>query len=144
MAGGKSLFLSLKLLDHVAGLTTYTPPASLFVALSTAVWSTTATGAAMSEVAAGTGYARVTTTNNTTNWPAATGAAVPGTKANGTVITFPTCTGAWGTIQSWYVLDSATLGAGNILFGAPLSVTKTPVSTDVCSFAIGALVWTEQ
>lgn len=140
MAGGKSLFLEKALLDHVAGKTVYTAPTTLFVALSTAVFSTTATGSAMSEVSGGA-YARVSVTNNTTNFPAATGAVVPASKANGTVITFPTCTGAWGTIQSWYVCDALTLG--NILFGAPLAANKTPLTGDVCSFAVGALVWTE-
>lgn len=142
MASGKSLSLEKSLLDSVLGGTAYTPPGTVYVALSTALYSTTATGASMSEVSTtSTAYARVAVTNNTTNWPAASGSVVPASKSNGTAITFPTATGAWGTVRAFYIVDAST--SGNVLMGADLGTAKTPVSGDVCSFAIGALVWTE-
>lgn len=53
------------------------------------------------------GYARVTLTNNGTNWPAASS----GAKTSATV-TFPTSTDAWSDTATWFVLydhaDSVT------------------------------------
>jgi hypothetical protein len=65
-------------------------PATWYVAAFTASPSDSAAG---TEVAAG-GYARVSKTANTTNFPSASGGAL----SNGTAITFPTATGSQGTI----------------------------------------------
>jgi len=98
MAGSKSDFLELKLLDHVLGNTAYTAPTIVYVALYT-VAPTDAGGG--TEVTGGA-YARVAVTNNITNWPAAAG----GLKSNGTEIVFPTATASWGTVVAFAVLDA--------------------------------------
>jgi len=63
---------------------------------------------------------------------------------NGTAITFPTATGSWGTILSAYIVDSATYGAGNVLYGGDLATSKTVGTGDTVSFAAsGGLTVTE-
>jgi hypothetical protein len=123
MAGSKSNFLELEVLDHVLGNAAYSAPATVYMALFTAV---SADGGTFTEVA-GNAYARVAITNNATNWPAA----ASGLKANGTVITFPQATPAgWGTIRGWGLYDAATVGnllywgllvSGEVLFTADAS-----------------------
>lgn len=133
-----SLYGAKLMLDSLFGSGT---PATWWYALSTAVYSASATGTAMTEVAGG-GYARIAKTNNATNFPAATGAALPATKSNGTIVDWGTASGTWGLVQSFYIIDSAS-GAGNIVGGNNLSVNKSPISGDPVAAAIGALVWTQ-
>lgn len=143
IAGSKSDYLEAIILNLVLGATAYTAATNVAVALSTAAYTDAATGASMTEVTNANAYARVSQTNNSTNWPAATGTA-PTTKSNGVAVTFPTCTtSTWGTILSAYLVDSATYGAGNVLYGADLTVTKAVTVGDTASFAIGAITVTE-
>lgn len=138
MAGSKSNYLENRILDAVLGGGTFTGPATIYVALSTAAFSETATGASMSEVSTtSTGYARVAVTNNATNWPAASN----GSKSNATAVTFPAGTGAWGTVLSFYFVDAAS--GGNVLYGGDLASSRTVGAGDTASFAAGALTVTE-
>ena len=141
MAGSKSDYLEAVVLNLVLGGTAYTPPGTLYLALSTAAYSDAATGSAMTEVsAAGTGYARLAVTNNATNWPAASGTS-PTQKANGTAMTFPAATGSWGTVSSFYICDAAS--AGNVLYGGDLTTAKAIQTGDTATFAAGAITVTE-
>lgn len=140
MAGSKSDYLEKRILDHFLGATASTPAATVYIALSTAAYSDAATSASMAEVSGGS-YARVAVTNNATNWPAATGTS-PATKQNGTAFTFPTASGAWGTVTSFYIVDVIS-GAGNVYYGGDLTVAKPVTSGDTASFAINAITITE-
>lgn len=141
MAGNKSAYYERAILDMGLSAIAFTPPATLYLALSTSSFSTSATGSAMNEVSsAATGYARVAITANLTNFPAATGSN-PATKSNGTVFTFPTATASWGTILSAYLCDAAT--GGSILYGADLTASKTIQTGDTATYAVGALTITE-
>lgn len=143
MAGGKSNYLEAKILDLVLGATAFTAPATVYIALSTAAYSDAATGAAMNEVStSGTAYGRVAMTNNATNWPAASGT-TPTTKSNGTTVAFTQATASWGTVLSFYIVDNATVGQGNVLYGGDLAVSKAVGTGDTASFAVGTLVVTE-
>jgi len=133
MAGSKSDYLENELLDHVLGNSAYTAPATVYVALYTVAPSDAGGG---TEVTGGS-YARVAVTNNATNWPAASG----GAKSNGTAITFPTATADWGTVVAMAILDAAT--AGNFLYWADLTASKTVNNGDTASFAVGELDVTE-
>ena len=135
MAGGKSDFLELELLDHVLGNAAYSAPATVYVALYTVTPSDAGGG---TEVTGGA-YARATVTNNATNWPAA----AAGAKANGTAITFPAPSGAnWGTVVAFGILDASS--GGNLLYWGPISPTKVVNDGDAApSFAIGDLDITE-
>ncbi|SRR6266568_1847350 len=122
MAGSKSAYLEAKLLDFVLGDTSYTPPGTVHIALSTSPFDPTATGSAMDEVSGGS-YARIAVTNNTTNFPNATGSN-PAVKSPGLDIDFGTASADWGTVYSAYVVDAGS--AGNILYGSD-AVTPIPV-----------------
>ena len=133
MAGSKSDYLEKIILDLILGASAYSAPGTVYIALSTAAYSDAATGSAMTEVStSGTGYARLAVTNNSTNWPAASGTS-PATKTNGTAFTFATATGSWGTVASFYIVDASS--AGNVLYGGDLSVSKAIASGDTATFA---------
>ena len=136
MSGSKSDYLEAKLLDHVLGNTAYTAPSTVYIALFTADPTDSGGG---TEVSTGS-YARAVVTNNTTNWPNASGTS-PSSKSNGTSFTFPTASGAWGTVTSYAIFDAATVG--NMLYWGTLTISKTVASGDTASFANGTLTVTE-
>lgn len=127
-------FLENELLDQVWGGQAYAAPANLFVGLSTTAPADDGTN--ITEPPGGNGYARVSVPNDLTNWPAAVG----GTKQNGTVIQFPTASGAWGTVTHFSIYDAAS--GGNILGSGSLTTPKTIDSGDTASFAVGDLTVT--
>lgn len=136
MAGAKCLYWQNMALDLGLGGTSWSPPSSIYIALSTAAFSSTSTGSSLTEVTGGS-YARVAVTNNSTNWPNASA----GSKANGAVFTFPAATAGWGTILSFYIIDASS--AGNALYGADLTTSRTINNGDTASFAISAITLTE-
>lgn len=141
MAGNKSAYYERALLDFGLSAVAFTPPATLYLLLSTSSFSTSATGSVVNEVSfTGTAYARVAITANLTNFPAASGSN-PATKSNGTVFTFPTATASWGTILSAYLADAST--GGSILYGADLTASKVIQTGDTATYAVGALTITE-
>ena len=134
-----SNYLELKLLDHVFGgvTTPYTPPATLYVGLSSTTPAEDGTG--ITEPSGG-GYARVAVTNNATNWPAAT---VPGTKSNGTVITFAPASATWlagVNLTRGLVFDAVT--GGNLLGERALALAQPVLSGNQVTFPIGTFVIT--
>jgi len=134
----KSDYLEAALLNHVLGATTFTAPATVYVALYTAL--PTDAAASGTEVSGGS-YARVAVTNNATNWPAATGTS-PTTKSNGTAITFAAPTANWGTIVGFALKDAST--AGNTLYWGALTASKVVNNGDAApSFGVGSLQITE-
>ena len=128
MAGSFADFLELEVLDHVFSAATYTAPATMHVGLSTT--TITDAGGNITEPSGGS-YARVSVTNNATNWPAA----AAGAKANGAAFTFPAATASWGTVTDFFISDAAS--GGNILCYGVLTTPKTIDSGDTASFAIG-------
>jgi hypothetical protein len=114
MAGGKSSYLANKVLDHILGNTAYTTPTTLYVALFTAMPTSTGGG---TEVSGGS-YARLSVTNNSTNWPAASSQ----TKRNGIALTFAAPTANWGTLVGAAIFDAST--GGNMLYFGPFSVNR--------------------
>lgn len=135
MAGSFSDYLEAKILDEVFGATAFSAPGTLYVALFTAAPSDSGGG---TEVTGGS-YARVAVTNNTTNWPNATGTS-PTSKANGTVITFPTATANWGTVVAFGIFDASS--GGNLIAWADLNTSRTINSSDTASFGVGSLTIT--
>lgn len=129
MAGSFSNYLENAVLDHVFGASSYSAPATLYVALFTVAPNDTGGG---TEVSGGS-YARVAVTNNATNFPSASG----GAKSNGAAITFPTATASWGTVVAMGIYDAAS--AGNLLAWADLTSSKSVGINDTASFAIGDL-----
>lgn len=129
MPGYFTDYLNNKVLDLALGGVALPAVATLYVGLSTLAANKAGT---VAEPAAG--YARVASTNNLTNFPAA----ASGAKSNATAVTFPTPTGAWGTILSVFIADAAT--AGNILMVADLATPKILAAGSAAPvIAIGAL-----
>ena len=118
-------FLELELLDHVLGNSAYPAPATVYVGLSTTAPNDDGTN--FTEPVGGA-YVRAAVTNNLTNWPAA----VSGTKQNGTTITFPEATSAWGSITHVGIFDAAV--AGNLLMKGALSVARNIEIGDTAQF----------
>jgi hypothetical protein len=131
--GSKSNYLENAILNHVLGGQTYTPPATVYVALFTVAPGEAGGGTEVS----GGGYSRVAVANNTTNWPTTTS----GQKSNANAITFPQATANWGTIVAWGLFDAAT--GGNLLYYGDVSPSRAVNSGDTAQFAAGALTFTE-
>lgn len=148
MAGSKSNYLSRKVLDHVLGNAAYSAPATVYVGLwkSTATLGNASTGGTLNEAdATGTAYGRVAVTNNSTNWPNASGTETA-LKQNANTIAWPTATGAWcnpstETINQFALVDASS--SGNMLFWGTVTTPKAIGSGDTASFAAGALSITE-
>lgn len=132
-----------KLLDSFFGGTAYTPPATVYVGLSTTTINQDGSG--ITEPTGGA-YARVSVTNNTTNFPASTAQGTNGAngmqKQNGTAINFPQATGSWGTVTYWFIADAST--AGNILAFGALTTQKTISNGDTASFSANQLTIQQQ
>jgi hypothetical protein len=115
MAGSKSNYLENEILDHLLGGGDFARPGTVYLALYTTAPSDAGGGV---EVAAAD-YARLSITNNATNFPAASG----GAKSNGTDFVFPEATNAWGLVIAWALFDAAT--SGNMLYWGDFSLTQT-------------------
>lgn len=144
-------FLENKLLDWLlrgqaigitgASAAAGTGPTNSYVGLFTANPSDTGGG---TEVATGS-YARVAVASSLANWAGTQAAAstaassgTSGTTSNNGAITFPTPSANWGTITGIGIFDASS--AGNLLFWAPLTVSKTVNNGDPApSFAAAAL-----
>jgi hypothetical protein len=149
MAGSKGDYLEQKILDHVLGATSYTPEATTYVGL----WGTASSindashGGTAGEVSGGS-YARLTVTNNTTNWPNATGTS-PTTKNNAGVAAFQFATASanWNSganINQMGVLNgNAGTSADKLLLWCDLTTPKPVLNGDTASFAVNAIAWTE-
>lgn len=129
-------YLEKKLLDLMWSKASFTPPTTTYIGLFAAAPSDAGGG---TEVSGGS-YARVAVTNNSTNWPAATGGS-PSSKANGAAITFPTPSADWGTVICWGEFDAST--SGNLLRWGYLLTPQVINNGDAApSFAIGQLALT--
>jgi len=135
-------YLENKWVDHLLRGIPYTAPVGLFVAAMTAAPSDAGGGTEVS----GNNYSRVNLAPSTTNWSSTGGpttttnpsAGTTGTSSNNVQITFPTPSGAWGTITHVAIYDAST--SGNLLLLGALSVSQTVTgSSTPFSFPISAL-----
>lgn len=133
MAGSATDVFEKKILDYIfRNASMGLDGTNVWVGLFTAAPSDSAAG---TEVTGGS-YARVAVVRTGAGWNAATGTS-PALTDNTGAITFPTATGSWGTVTHFGIFDAAT--AGNLLYWADLTATKTVGSGDSASFAAGAL-----
>ena len=77
---------------------------------ATSQWLSTTTPTFNEVSFTSTGYARVSYTNNATNFPAPTGSN-PTTGTNANIITFPASTASWGNIAAVSIHTAATSGS---------------------------------
>lgn len=119
-----SLYARNKILDHIHGKTSFTMPTA-YVGLSTTT-PNGSDGNVTEPSTSGTAYARVTTAGG--DW----GAASSGAITNANALTFATATGGgWGTVTHVVVYDSATVGAGNLLWWDDITSQAVPAGVTV-------------
>ncbi len=134
-----SNFLENKLVDHLFRGTAYTAPATMYVALCTAVPSDTTTGTTVAEVSGGN-YVRASIAASTANWYStqadvtSLSTGTTGTTSNVNNISW-TSTGWTGTVVAVALLDAPTLG--NMLFWGQLTVAKVVSSGDTLQLTGG-------
>jgi hypothetical protein len=148
MASQLTLFAEKEVLNYLFSGTAFptAPPANWFIGLSTDAAGATAAkdGGTFTEVSGGS-YARLSVTNNATNFPAATGVSGTATLATKTAagpFTFATPTGSWGTVNGFFLADAVT--AGNIWYYCDLTTPQTISSGNTVSFANGSISITLQ
>lgn len=144
---GMSNYLRNKLVDWFHRGTTFTPPATHYVALVT---TTPSAGTAGTEVT-GTGYARQPITLSTTTM-ASTGAdgsttnpssGTTGKTSNNALIDWGNAGSAWGTVTYYEIYDASTAGNrlffGQIVDSGGAAAPRTIASADPVSFPISAM-----
>jgi hypothetical protein len=106
MAGSFSDTVENRVLSKEFGATNYTAPVTHYVGLSST--DPGEAGAGITEPSTGS-YAGQSYTNNTTNWPAASG----GSSSNGTAISFPQATapGYGALVRFWFIKETNGAGA---------------------------------
>lgn len=130
-----SNFAEKKINDYLFGGTSFTPPATYYIALLTAAPSESGTYSEANY----TGYSRVAVANNKTNF---TTAADDGnaTITNQVEIRFPVATGGSSTVTHVALFDAAS--GGNMWAYGTLAISKNYTAGDRPVFEIGALVFT--
>lgn len=117
--------LELKVLDLLLRNTAYTPPATVYLALFTAL---SADGDTVTEVAGGSGYSRQAI---------AFSAASARATSNSAAVAFASATGSWGTATHFGLYDASS--GGNLLFWGALSGSLVISSGTAVSFDAGAV-----
>jgi hypothetical protein len=80
-------------------------------------------------------YARVSFTNNKTNWSTSASGAL----ANLVAVTFPQSGSSWGVIQEVFFSDASATSSGSVWYHYPLSSPVIVQQGSVVSFAIGSM-----
>ena len=133
-AGGLGATYGLQALDDVLGSGT---PATWYAALM----STAPTDAGGGVEVSGSSYARITITNNGTNFPnAALVSGIP-TISNGTLLSWGPATGTWPAAVAVALYDAST--GGNLGPWAFLTAPLVIVSSQSLQIPIGDLVFTQ-
>ena len=122
-----SNYLENALVNATLRNTTYTSPATVYVALFT----TDPTDAASGTEVTGGSYARTSVTF---------AAPSNGASASNADCTFPTCTSTWGTVSHIGLYDAST--SGNLLYHTPLDTSKLIETGDIFKIASGSLTVT--
>lgn len=119
-----SNYLENALINATLRNTSYTSPATVYVALYTTDPTDADTG---TEVSGGS-YARTAVTF---------GAPSNGVSTNSASVEFPTCTSSWGTITHIGIRDAST--SGNLLYHTALTTSKVIDVDDIFRISTGNL-----
>jgi hypothetical protein len=129
-------YLDSKLVNLVFNDTSYTPPATLYLALSTTtpnqVQGSSTPYWGFTEPS-GNAYARVAVDNNSSSFATSS----TGSSDNLGTINFPTATGSWGTVAYFGFFDSAS--GGNLLCYGALGSPQAIATNDMLSFGPGQI-----
>ena len=119
-----SNYLETALINATLRNTSYSSPATVYVALFTSDPTDAGSG---TEVSGGS-YARTAVTF---------GAPSDGVSTNSAAVEFPTCTSSWGTITHIGIMDALT--TGNLLYHTALTASKVIDVDDIFRITIGNL-----
>lgn len=119
-----SNYLEAALINATLRNTSYTSPATVYVALFTSDPTDAGSG---TEVSGGS-YARTAVTF---------GAPSNGVSTNSANVEFPTCTSSWGTITHIGIMDAST--SGNLLYHTALTTSKVIDVDDIFRITTGNL-----
>lgn len=138
-ASGENIsdYLANILLDFAFRNQTFSPPTT-HLGYATANLADATTGATVTECADANGYARKTVNPNggaTPTWDLADASEVVDNTHD---ITQASPSGSWGLITAMFIADSATHGAGNILFYDNNLTEQTPTSGDTVRIVAGS------
>jgi hypothetical protein len=122
-----SNYLENALINAVLRNTSYTSPATVYVALYTTDPTDADTGTEVS----GNAYARQSVAFSSPS---------NGVTSNSAAVEFPQATGSWGTVAYIGLRDASS--GGNLLFHTALDASKTIATGDVFRIAIGSLTVT--
>lgn len=125
----KTVYCDTLLQQHLYGGAVWTPPANLYIALSTT--APTSTGGNVTEPPTADGYGRVAVANNGTNFgPIAAEPASGYTIANLVAITFGAdVTATWGTPTYWLAYDGPVGGQRSVTDGVTNATTTVTSAT---------------
>lgn len=133
----KSYYLANAIGNLVCRNVSYTPPATVYLALFD---GTSSTG----NLQAGTLTGEISTTGTAYARQAVSFAAfASGVAGNSVAVTFPTATANWGNVTYAALMDSATALTGNVLYYAPLSSVQTINNGNQLALNPGVLSVTE-
>ena len=118
MTGNLSDYAENKLLNHMLGVSTFTMPTTVYLALFTSNPTDAGTGTEVT----GNGYARKVIPFST---------ATTGTISNASEVAFATPTGAWGIVTHFGIYDALT--GGNLLVHGPLTTADGTAITPTTS-----------
>lgn len=132
MPSGLSDYFEDKIIGYIFGNRAYSLPATYYVGLWTATLSDSSTGSTAGEPSGGS-YARVSVTNNSSNFdlPSA------GATQNTNLIAFPMATASWGTVTYVGLCDAST--GGNLIAYASLTTSVAVSTYDTVLFQPGDL-----
>ena len=133
MAGTICVYAGNFLNDILFGKRTLTVPSTVYYGLSTTTIADDGTNITEPTF---TGYARVAVTNNSTNFPNASG----GAKSNGATVEFPENTSGSSAVTDFFISDADT--SGNILCAGSLTTPRTITVGVKAQFAAGAFTIT--
>lgn len=129
---GLSDYAEEAILDDIFNISSWTKPASMYVALLTAAPSDAGGGTEVS----GNAYARVQVTNDGTTWSRSAS-----TVSNGVAITFPSPSpSGWGTVTHVALYDAAS--SGNLICWAALTSNLVTAAGTAPNFPSGDLTFT--
>lgn len=143
-----SNYLENKLIDHLLRTTTFSQPSVIAIALCTSAPTRSDNGSTIDEVPDANGYARQTLNPSNSNWAATQGgtsgasSGTSGQTSNAIDVEFDAATGNWGTVSHIAVCDSATWGAGNLLFYGELPSPLAIEGGDQATVDAGTLTLT--
>ncbi|HEY3322068.1 MAG TPA: hypothetical protein VGP72_16495 [Planctomycetota bacterium] len=136
----KSTYLSDKILDHVLGVSAFSPPATVYIGLFTTLPTTGGVDGVEVDgsVTSGTDYARVAVTNDGTTWDTASS----GSTRTIIPVTFPVAGADWGEVVGFGIFDAAT--SGNLLYFGTLNTARLILTGDEPEFSAYSLVVSEE